>query len=50
MAHASQSAATSEIGHEFDSRKWRFNKCPDLYLYFYSATSNNMKTGSTKEV
>ena len=35
-----QSVATSEIvkrcyGHESDSCKWCYNKCPDLYLYFY---------------
>ena len=37
-----QSAATSEIvkrsaaGHESDSCKWRYSKCPDLYLYLYT--------------
>ena len=27
-----QSAATFEIGYESDSSKWRYSKCPYLYL------------------
>ena len=46
-----QSAATSETvsaaGHETDSCKWRYSKCPDLYLYTHYILSRHIRDMST---